>query len=669
MSDFVQDMTIDNTSTTPAPAAVDRSNTLPAVVSGLAAFRFTVSLDAVLYALFVVFGTALRLINLSGIVLNDAEAHEALAAFRAIMPQAAGSVLVSHQPLAFAFNTLIMAVGGANNLTARLATVLISIVLILMPILFRRWLGRVGALIASGLLTMSSVLLVSARTMSGPVWSIALALGAVWLIARFVETRRATYAIMATVFLALTAIGAESAGFLVVIMLVGGLIFALLTNNPAEEVNESADDDLNEPFETEKAENSGVVVFRNVVRAWPWLRGLGASGLALAVIGSVFFLYPQGLSAFGDTLSHGIQGFLYRPIENPTAFPLLASLIYEPVLWVFGLIGVWLILRETVSFIQRALIGWLIVAVLACLIYPGAGAEHALWLTVPLVGLAAYSIERIVSPVVDRFWQVPTWGPWLHGVGMLATLCITGINLLMVGRAALNTMPALIPALDQPFRLVMIGLTIALTVILFFLSGSVWGGRAAWHGTGIGVLFFLGAYSLSGGWHVAVVNADDPREFWRTQAVSQNLTLLDSALTEASLRASGMRDTMPVTVVGTDDNALAWVLRRFYKTTFIMQPSAGTNTPVVLIPTDNAKPTLGAAYVGEPFALYNTWDRSTVQYWDMVPWLYEQNTRVEPTAGQKVTLWVRSDVYGVPKDASSANLSVPVAPVPRPGQP
>ena len=655
MTDFVQELPSD------APPAelsatepITTPLTLPTAVRGLANFRLTVSLDALLYVLLFALGTALRLINLSGIVLNDAEAHEALAAFRAITPQAAGSALVSHEPLAFAVNSLLMVVGGANNLTARLGTVLVSLIVILLPILFRHWIGRAAALIMTALLTLSPVLLVSARTMSGPVWSIALALGAVWLTGRFVAERRPLNAIGATVLLALTAIGAEPAGFLVVIMLGGGLLFALLSDSGLSDVIETADSAF---ADAPSVPDNRRVQVLEVLRAWPWLRAVLASGVVLGVIGSVFFLYPNGLSAYGDTLARGLQGFTFRPAANPIAFPLLVSILYEPVLWIFGLVGAWLVLRESAGFLQRALIGWLITAILACLVYPGAGAEHALWLTVPLVGLAAYAIERLLSPVVDRFWQVPGWAPWLHGVGVFATLCITAINLLMVGRSALNTTPALFPAIDQPFRIVMIGLTIGLAVILFFLAGSVWGGRAAWHGTGIGVLFFLGVYSLSGGWRAAVVNADDPREFWRTQPVSQNLNLLDSALTETSLRASGMRDTMPLTVVGTDDNALAWVVRRFFKTNFIAQPSTGVNGPAVLIPTENAKPTLGAAYVGEPFALYNTWDRGTVEYWDVIPWLYEQNTRVPPTSSSRVTLWVRADVYGVPTNAASSATS------------
>jgi hypothetical protein len=197
---------------------------------------------------------------------------------------------------------------------------------------------------------------------------------------------------------------------------------------------------------------------------------------------------------------------------------------------------------------------------------------------------------------------------------------------------------------------------LALVVILFFLIGSVWGSRAAWHGLGIGVLAFLSIYSVSNGWRAAVVNADNPREFWRTRPVSQNLQILSSSLVETSLRAVGMPYDMQLVVVGPDDGTLAWLIRGYEHTTFVQQPSAAINGPAVLIPSDVAKPPLGAAYVGEPFTVYSTWDRGSMQDWDIIAWLYDRSSREQPTPDSRVTLWVRSDVYAASGDNSTAGL-------------
>lgn len=594
-------------------------------------FRFTLSIYQVLYAVFLMVALGLRLIQLGTIVLNDSEAHEALSVFRVITPNAAGSALIPHAPLMFAANTLIMAIGGSNNLTARLATALVGVLIVMLPYLFRRWIGQTGALLVSGMLALSPVLLTASRTMSGAVWTIALALGALWFVGRFAETRRMLWALAASACVAIMLLASESAGFLVVLMLGGGLLFALLT--------------------TDDPDHSIRQRVRETISGWPWLRGLAISVIVLGIVGSVFLLHIDGVGALGDVVSRGLQGFVYRPAFNLTAYPLITSLFYEPVFWLFGLIGAWLTLREDSGFVQRGLIGWLIVAIVVSVVYPGAGAEHALWLTLPLAGLSAIALERILAPVQDQFWQVPIWGPLLNGVGVVATLSIMGINLLYVSRAALSTVPAVIPTIDQPFRILLVFMTLVLLVILYFLVGSIWGSRAAWHGLGIGFLMFLGVYSLGSGWRASVTNADDSRELWRPHPVSQNLTVLNQALLDTSLRASGMPYDMPLSVAWPDDGAVAWMIRNYTKTTFVTETSAALNGPAIIAPKTNAQPQLGAAYVGEPFAVYRTWDRSTMAAWDIFAWAYDRETRTEPAVTDRIVLWVRSDVYGVPDSA------------------
>jgi hypothetical protein len=613
----------------------------PAETENRTPFRLTISVDTTLYALFFLVSLALRLIDLNTIVLNDAEAHEALAVFRAINPIAVGTPLVAHDPLMFTFNALAMVVGGANNVTARLATALLGAAIVLMPILFRRWLGRSNALIMSVLLALSPVLLTSSRTMSGAVWTLALAIGAVWLLGRYLETHRAPWAIGGMIAAALMLIGTEAAGFWMVIMLAVGLVFAVVT---ADDPDHALRHQLRATF-----------------RELPWIRASILTVIVLAVVGTVFLFHTDGVGAFGDVITRGLSGFILRPAQFPLAYPLFTSLIYEPVLWIFGLIGAWIVLREGGKFLERGLIGWLLVGILATLIYPGAGAEHALWLTLPLIGLSVVSIIRILTPIADSLWPVPGWGPWLHGLAVVATLAICGINLLYVGRAVLTSAPSLIPSLAQPFHLVLVILTIVLSVILFFLVGSVWGARAAWHGMGIGVLIVLSIYGAGAGWRASVVNSSDPREFWRPHAVSQNLNLLQKALINTSLRASGMPYDMPLNVAWSDDSALAWVIRDYRKAQYVTATSSALTGPAILAPKVDDKPQLGAAYVGEPFAVYLKWDRGTMQDWDILAWLYSRETRVEPDITDRVVLWVRSDVYGVPSDSltSPAPASAP----------
>lgn len=64
-----------------------------------------------------------------------------------------------HGPLLFEVNALLYAVFGANDFTARIYPAVLGILLVLSPLLFRRWLGKETALIASILLLISPITL------------------------------------------------------------------------------------------------------------------------------------------------------------------------------------------------------------------------------------------------------------------------------------------------------------------------------------------------------------------------------------------------------------------------------------------------------------------------------------------------------------------------------
>ena len=600
--------------------------------------RLVVSPEIALYIVFLALAVVLRLPEMDTIPLNAHESREALAAYRALNPAAPGDAPLSSYPLMAAANTLTMAIGGAENVSARFATAVMGVLLVGLPLLFRRWIGPAGALISSGLLALSPVLLTASRGMDGAVWSAALALITIWCGGRFWESNRVRYGIATIAVAVVGVVAAEPAGFLTFAGIGIGVVLAIAA-----------------------METSGLQALR---RGWPWVPGLAVAGMALLVIGTVFLARPEGMASIGEAFGAGLRG-LSVPLDGaPGAFPLLVSLVYEPGLWVFGLAGAYFVLTTNPkristarAFIGRALVGWLIASIAWSVAYAGGGPGHALWLTLPLTALSAMAIERTLSPVRDTYWHVPSWGPLLHSVAMVAILFIAGINLLFVGRAVLGVAPALTPALDQPdlMKLFMVFLAGLLGIITFFLVGSLWGARAAWHGLGIGVLAFLLMYNFNAGWSAAITRADDPRELWHIRPASRNLSLLESTLRTASLRATGQPYAVQMVVqlmpgMG-DDSPLAWTLRHFTRVTFVDAFSAAVTVPVVIGPAENDSPSLGASYVGQRFATYFDWDSSTMSYWDFVPWLYDRQTRVPAVAAGQVIVWVRTDVYGLSGDA------------------
>jgi hypothetical protein len=599
------------------------------------------SLEAILYIAIVILAIVIRLPDLDVIPLSASEAHEALAVHRVLHPEAAGVMLTSDNPLMFAANMVVMAIGGSENVSARAATLVLGVIVVLSPILFRRWLGPAFALILSGLLALSPVLLVASRSMSGAVWSTAVAMGIVWSVGRFVETRRNSAAVIATCLIALLALAAEPAGILTLITMGAGLVFAVSTGDTP---------DREGPEVTFRA------TLWDTVRAWPWLSAVPIALFTLIAAGTVLLFYPPGLTTVGESLSTALRGVYTRPEGYPAALPLLISVLYEPLFWIFGLAGAFFVLNDDPNetsrarqFVGRALIGWLVVGVGLSLVYAGAQSAHALWLTVPLVGLSAFAIEKALAPVRDRFWQVPVWGPWLHGTAVVAILFIATINLVYVGRTILNVAPGIVPELQQQdsMKLVFVLLATVLMVITFFLVGSIWGSRAAWHGLGISLLLFFGMYSFNVGWQAAVTKVDDPREPWHINPVSRNLNLLLDTVRRASLRGTGVPDAIDIALNIPDDGPIPWLLRHYDRAYYVENLSSTINASIVIGPGTMEKPPLGAEYVGERYATYHDWDRSSLGLVDLIPWIYNRQTRSQPLPNGTVIVWVRGDVYGI----------------------
>ncbi len=600
-------------------------------------FQPALSLEAICYIAIVLFAAIIRLPELDLIPLKQAEAREALAAWHAINPNAVGEPPASLQPLGFSVNALLMSFGGAQNAIARIGTLMAGMAVVFMPLAFRRWLGAAQTVILMALLAISPALLIASRSMSGTVWALFTALLTAWAFARFAETRRERYAIVGAGAAALTALGAEPAGGLMLLMLSVGALFALWTLSDGEGELQAA--------------------WRQVREALPLPKMGIAAALALLGGSTALFTLPSGLAHVGATLEAGLRGILVGTADAPFIFPLLSSLVYEPIFWLFGLAGVYFVLTANAEetpfaeqFIGRALIGWLIAAVVASLVYAGGVADHALWLTLPLAGLSTFAIVRALAPVQDRYWHVPTWAPYLHAVLLVATLLIAGVNLIHVGRVTLSLMPELFPSLQQQdlMRALMIFLALALSVITFFLVGSIWGARAAWHGTGIGLLMLLGIYSFNAGWQAAVSKFDDPRELWHVNPSSRNLNLLVETLETASLRATG-KPTMAEIVVeraAVENNApLRWALQRFPNHRLVDVLSSAVNAPIAIGVAP--EPILGADYVGQRLATQSSWFLSTLQYWDIIAWLYDRQTRLAPQFDKRVIVWVRADIYGV----------------------
>ncbi len=601
-----------------------------------APLRLTVTLEALFYLALGVAALLMRLAELDTIPLGEAEAREALAAWHFVSPAVPGNAPLATSPLLFALNSLFMSLMGGSELAARLATALGGAGLVLLPALWRQELGRLPALLTALLLLLSTSALAASRSMSPAVWAMLLALGGLWLALRFARERRAVDAVGASVLLLAALLLADPAGIALLLALLLGVWVTLRL---------SADDSPDE---------QPAPRLRDALAAWPWSAALGYGLAVVALVGTLLMLFPAGLAQVGELAGRGLAGFVSRPAGQPFALPLLVSLLYEPLLWLLGALGILYTLRtsraEGVGLLDRFLVGWLFGGLVLALVYAGAGPAHALWLSVPLAALGGRALARVLAPVDDPLWKVPGWAVPALGAGYLALLFVSATNFVFVARALQGTAPGMTAAI-QPLRLLLAGMSLLLLGILYFLGASLWGPKAAWKSIVLALVFFLGTYGLSGAWRVAVTHVDDPRELWHVAPVDRELALLPEAISEASLRETGGPYQLAFTASMPDDGAVAWQLRQFVNLRYVPAVDARAADPVLLTPGAFRPETLGARYVGREFIVRRGWPLAALR-WESVPaWIMYGEAQAPAQVLDSVNLWVRDDVYGLPPAA------------------
>jgi hypothetical protein len=524
---------------------------------------------------------------------------------------------------------------GGSELSARAFTALAGAGLVISPLLFRGLIGRARAFLFTTLLLCSPVLMAASRFDEAVIWSLLFGVLFLWALSRYYELRQSAYAILTTVTFAGIISLTEPAGFVLALIVIGAGIFARYLSR------------------AEEPESGGGTTDKiTLLRGWPWRDGLLVSAGVILVVATGLMLYPAGLSGFSGLLAAALQGVV-TPSElgAPVFFPLVTSLYYEPLTWLFGLAAIWLLARRAaLTFVDRFLIGWLVLAIAASLAYSDAGPEHALWVLVPLSGLASSLVTVLFTHDDHPLWKTPWWGKWLLAVGTTALLAMLSVHLQGIARGLLTTADG---SLFQVFQTLqrssvnnlMFLLSILLTIGIYFTAASVWGNTAASRGIALGALLFGMITALGSGWEIAVTHADNPVEPWHVQPTSRETALLRETLLEIAKRETdGVPDT-PIYVQASDNGVVAWLVRDFVNTTFIQDIGEARTQAVILLKETAEPPDLGGNYVGQPFVISTYWTSQGMQLLDYPAWWLQRRTRTGPTPIDKMVLWLRQDVY------------------------
>jgi hypothetical protein len=567
-----------------------------------------VKLEHLLYAAAFLLALAVRLAAAGQLPLNDAEATLALQAHALAHGQAA---TLSPQPGYLALTTAAMFVMGSADWVARFWPALVGSCAVLLPLLFRKKLGRFAALLAAFFLALDPAMLAISRQADGRVLAVvftALAFG-LWLNHR---------SALAGVAMGLACLGGPTVWPGLVALLVALWITAATRSS------------------VPVSEDAGEIVEIQEATRGNWRRAAAFGAGTMALISTWFFTLPEGLGAFGESLPAYFRGWLSFSAETviPAALLLVTLVVYE----LFPLIlGLWGGLRNLTvrgqlfrDPVDLFLLVWWALSLILTVAYPGRQVMDLAWSTLPLWALAARQIERITHVSLED-WQ-PALGQMVLASVILGYLSVTLISMTNTTLAGPNE------------YLLRIGAALAMLIACTFLVAWGWSWRVSWRGVVWGLGVVLGIYWISSGWNVTGLSSHSGADLWFQGPYLQETDLLTKTVQNINEWGPTQTGGQDLLVVDPSSPALRWIWKNSQRVSYSAQPPVDQN-PALMITGSDVTPSLQSTYRGEGYVLSETIHWNAMKPADWFRWTVFRTLPAEAVQKNQVILWARTDLF------------------------
>lgn len=547
--------------------------------------------ESLFYLLALVLAIAVRMIKLGAWPLTDMEARWALQALG--IAQGAKPILGSQPAYILLTAVLFFAFGGGTNFLARLIPALAGSMLALAPILFRERLKPRPSLILAFFIALDPGLV----SLSRQAGSAILALAFVFFAWGFWEKQRPR---LAGVFAGLALLAGSS--------LWEGLLGLGLT----WAIRQGLEARGKEPAEhRERSE---------------WLKALWFGLGTLLLGGTLFFVSPNGLSAWLSALPEYFRGWL-QPSGISVGMLLFSLVVYQPLALVLGLIA---IVRGWIHGSRRVvrLSIWMLVALLLALFYPAHQVSDLAWMLIPLWSLAALELAHNLDVQHEERGEV---------------LGVVGLSLLILFFAWLDFLSLLqVPIPSQPATLrlgLLLGAVFMLVVSLMLVAVG-WSIRSARLGAIWGMTAALGLYSLGAMFGAAGLRVTRGVEMWTMDRTPDQADLLLATVNNLSDWSNNNINAQSVTIVGIDSPAMQWLFREHQVD--MVTSLAGSASPPIVITTDQNDPSLAAAYRGQGLVWRQGPMWSSAMPSDWLNWIAYHDM---PQSTETIIVWVRNDLF------------------------
>jgi hypothetical protein len=495
------------------------------------------------WATLLILTLATRLVALNAVPLTPTEALEAVSAMDAARGN--GWPVSADSPFLLVGNALLFLLFGPGDGIARLLPALAGIGLVFLPFLWRKYLGEIGAIVASGLLLISPLVLFTSRRAESATVG---ALGAGLLLTALAhmgigmsENRNSIRTM---------ALGA----FGLILGLTGGAVFydALLGGLAAwgvyqglHKASQPKDDILTTPI--------------------PKLK----RALAIGIGGALLLSAGLGLRWGGWlNLGEGLAAWLSQWRTRPASQAGFLLLFYEPLLIVLAVPYVWHAIRHAIPLPLGLMASALTTLVLSNL-RPGAPVSTRVAALLPIACLAGWTVQMVVAASDDEYApssQASTEALVPRDFKKIGVGLHIGAVFILWMHAGLALARYSLASTNQRLEIVLIVLTILIQGLLVMGMIPLFNLRTAWQGFLRGSILTLLVIQVSFAWGLGFMRPADPVELAVQASTSPDLQNMLQIMEVLAIKRGWRKDNTELTLVKGDEAltaVLRWTLRDY----------------------------------------------------------------------------------------------------------
>lgn len=490
----------------------------------------------------------------------------------------------------------------ASEFWARFLPAIVGSLIVFTPILYKKHLGDLPALLLAFGLAIDPGLIITSRMADGSVFGITFFLFAMGFL---INGRSA----LAGVFGALALLGGPSVWFgLSVSLLTGAGYFTFRKTGKTENQKDH-------PIEEKDGWN------------FKWKHFLTGFGITAFLVFSAFLTTPEGLGGLFSGLAAFVEGWSL-PQAMSISTTLWSLIFYEALPVLLGIVAIVIAFQRRDPIIVT-LSFWSLASLILILLYPARGFSLFPWMTIPLWGLLGKYILADYS--LADVEKIPYLGLF---VMILIAFVFSGMNLkgIFTGSVVDNT--------SMQLRIVSILGSLLIIILAAGLTIWEWSVSTATRALFGAVFILLFANNISTIWNILTSPTELKQEVW----LSNNFVdedLFTKTLADYQRWNIGTGNQLSVLISGIDSKALEWSLR-MNDNIEPTQVLPATFDPEMVITNSSEQLLLENQYAGQDFILSRepVWD--DLDTWGWFRWFFVRET---PYIDKSIILWVRVDQF------------------------